>query len=71
MTQVTSLDAKRFSTAQARAALRGMALCAIEGDDGRPLYVASFHALTRSFSDLAEVEGWLARVDGRQLEAAS
>lgn len=58
---------KRVATAQARAALRGMTLCCIEGDDGRPLFIASFHALTRSFTDLAEVEAWLERVDSRRV----
>jgi hypothetical protein len=41
-------------------------------DDGRPLFIASFHALTRSFPDLADVEMWLQRVDGnRESEAAT
>ncbi len=54
---------KRFATARARAALRGIALHALEDDRGAPLYVASQHALTRQFFDLAEVEHWLASLD--------
>jgi hypothetical protein len=56
--------AKRLATARARAALRGIALHALEDDRGAPLYVASWNALTRQFGDLAEVERWLARMDG-------
>ena len=61
---------KAFATAQARAAL-GMALHRIVGDDGRAAYIATYHALTRRFSDLAEVEQWLEAVDGRRQEAAA
>ncbi len=57
-------DGKRFATARARAALRGVALHALEDDRGASLYVASQHALTRQFTDLAEVEHWLKRLDG-------
>ena len=68
--EIKAADAKRLSTAQARAALRSMTLNRIEADDGRPMYVATFHALTRSFRDLAEVEAWLAMVDGERGEAS-
>jgi hypothetical protein len=61
-------DHKRFETARARAALRGITLHAIESDGGTALYVATFHALTKSFTDLADVETWLERVDGRREE---
>jgi hypothetical protein len=59
-------EEKRFSTAQARCALRSMTLRRTETDDGRPLYVATFHALTRTFDDLDAVETWLEMVDGKQ-----
>jgi len=59
-----ALIRKRFETARARAALRGIALHAMDDDRGCPLYVASIHALTRQFADLAEVEAWLTAVDG-------
>lgn len=58
---------KRFATAQATAALRGITLRRIEGDFGQQ-YIATFHALTKAFDDLAEVESWLERVDGRRVE---
>lgn len=63
-------EQKRFATAQALAALRGMTLRRIDGDFGRPQFIATFHALTRPFADLAEVEGWLEWVDGRRVGAA-
>jgi hypothetical protein len=52
-------ERKRFATARARAALRGIALHALEDDRGAPLYIASWNALTRQFADLAGVEQWL------------
>jgi hypothetical protein len=55
---------KRFETARARAALRGVALHALDDDRGAPLFVASWNALTRQFADLVEVEAWLTTVDG-------
>lgn len=64
-------DHKQFSTCQARAALRGVMLSRIESDDGKHLFVATFHALTKSFDDLAEVERWLERVDGKRVGAAA
>jgi hypothetical protein len=59
-----STDAKRLATCQARAARRGMTLHRIESDDGKPLFVATFFALTRHFDDIGQVELWLDRVDG-------
>ena len=56
---------KRVATAQARAALAGVVLHDIEGDDGRPLYIASRWALTRSFSEIEDVERWLDHVCGK------
>jgi hypothetical protein len=63
---VMDAEDKRFSTAQARCALRSMTLGRTEADDGRRLYVATFHALTRSFNDLDAVETWLEMVDGKR-----
>ena len=56
-------SAKRLSTARARAAIRGIALHAIDDDRGAELFVASLHALTRQFSGLDEVEAWLDTVE--------
>ncbi len=56
---------KQVATATAHAALCGIVLHAIEGDDGRPLYVASRWALTRQFETIEAVESWLARVTGK------
>ena len=55
---------KRVATAQARAALAGVVLHDIEGDDGRRVYIASRWALTRSFAEIEDVERWLDRVCG-------
>ncbi len=60
-----ALDAERLATAKARAALAGITLHAIEGDDGRPELIASRWALTKSFRDLEEVERWLSTVTGK------
>jgi hypothetical protein len=57
-----AIDRKRLATAQARAALRGIELQVTDNDRGAPLYVASMHALTRAFDDLAEVETWLVKI---------
>ena len=57
-------QAKRFATQQARAALAGVTLTRIEGDDGRPLFVASRWALTKSFDNIGVVDAWLSRVAG-------
>ena len=58
------LHPKQLHTARARASLRGVALTRIEGDDGRPLYIASRQALCRSFDDIGQVEVWLDKVEG-------
>jgi len=60
-------DLKRFATLQAHWAwFYGGRLEVIDGDDGAPVYVATLHALTRSFRSLAEVEGWLHAVDRKE-----
>lgn len=60
--QLRDALAKRQATAQARAALAGITLHVLTGDDGRPEYIATRWAMTKSFSDLADVERWLDRV---------
>lgn len=54
-------DAKRYSTLQARAALAGIALQRIEGDDGRPSYIATIGAVTTRLATLDEAEAWIER----------
>jgi hypothetical protein len=68
---LADLDRKRFDTARARAALRGITLHALESDVGTALYVATFHALTKSFADQVDLEAWLDRVDGKRVETAA
>lgn len=60
-----ALDRKREATAQARAALAGITLHITTADDGRREFIATRWSLTRSFSDIGEVEGWLRAVTGR------
>lgn len=55
---------KAFATLRAEAALAGVTLHLCEGDDGKPEYVATRWALTRSFRSLDEVSEWLERVMG-------
>lgn len=50
---------KTFSSVQALAALRGVAVDASEDDHGRACYTASRGALTRSFSSPEAVRAWL------------
>lgn len=51
---------KRFTTLQARAALLGFELHAINNDFERLAYVATKGAFTREWASLDEVERWLA-----------
>ncbi len=60
----TSNATKRFATLQARAALAGVVLTAIEGDFG-PELIVTWRTLTRSFAKLDEVESWLDRFAGK------
>ncbi len=60
---MTSAPDKRFATAQARAALRGITLHQVDGDFGWPVFVASIFALTRQFNSLDEVESWLQGIE--------
>lgn len=63
-TTLPPADAKRIATATARAALRGITLHQLWDDRGRPDFIASWQALTRSFSSIEDVEAWLGRVEG-------
>jgi len=57
-------DVKRFANAQAQAVwLHGIKLDVLEGDDGEPLFIASLHALTKSFRSVADIESWLHAID--------
>lgn len=56
------IDVKQLANTQARCALWGGTLSAIQGDDGRPLFVVARWALTRAFNDLDEVDRFLRTV---------
>lgn len=62
-TRLTRSDEKRLATAQARCALWGGVLTPIESDTGRPAFIVTRWSLTRAFTDLQEVEGFLDRVE--------
>lgn len=55
---------KAFRDLQARAAMAGVELRAVEDDASRPLFVCVKWAITANFSNLNEVSAWLDRVDG-------
>lgn len=61
----TELERKAWVTAPARATLAGFHASLIDTDCGRPQMVCSRWAMTRAFDNLAEVETWLARVEGK------
>lgn len=62
--EMPSKALKTFATLQARAALQGITLHRLEGDDGRPLYIATRWAMTKQFDGLGDVEIWLDEVVG-------
>ena len=70
MTEYQSTAAKRFATAQALAALHGVTLHQLEGDDGRPVFIATRWAMTKQLDSLDAVDAWLARVTGEALRPA-
>ena len=57
---------KRLATAKARAAMAGVELHAITDDRGAPLYCCVKWAMVASFTDLAQVEEWLGRIEGKR-----
>lgn len=59
-------EEKHWSTLRARAALKGIHLIPSTADNGRPEFIATWHALTRAFGGLDELEAWLDRVEGKR-----
>ena len=55
---------KNFTTQQARAALHGITVHELRDDCGEPEYVATRWAMTKAFSSVGELTGWLERVTG-------
>lgn len=60
----SDVDRKRFATMQARAALAGVALSAIEDDRGHQVFIASKWAMTKELATLDDVEQLLVRIGG-------
>ena len=55
-------DCKPWAILQAQLALVGFAAQLIEGDDGRPIFIVSRWALTRSFTNLRALTQFAAQV---------
>ncbi len=53
---------KPWRTGQARATLAGFTAHLTQTDEGNPELILSRWALSRSFTDLAELDAWLQRV---------
>jgi hypothetical protein len=63
------MTTKPFANLQAVAALHGVALHQIEGDNGQPLYIATRWAMTKQLDTLPEVAAWLSMVTGKKVVA--
>ena len=65
------MNVKPFANLQAVAALHGVALDQVEGDNGQPLYIATRWAMTKQLEtlQLQEVAAWLSMVTGKKVEA--
>jgi hypothetical protein len=59
-----AVRAKTLSTLQARCALAGVVLTAIENDSGKPVFIVSRWALTKELPDHDAVARWLDKVTG-------
>lgn len=66
MSAIVTRPDKAFFTAQARAALQGVALHRIESDDGREVFIVSRWAMTCELPTIEAVEAWLDRVEGKR-----
>jgi hypothetical protein len=55
---------KRWATAQARLALRGVTSLRIDGDSGRPIYVSSLGPWIKIADSLDELERFVAAIEG-------
>lgn len=58
------LDPKVVATLKAQAALCGVVLYHLDGDNGGALFVASKWAMTKQMGSVAEVEDFLQRIGG-------
>ncbi len=65
-TAATTTPDKAFATLRARAALQGVVLCRTNDERGAERFLVSKWALTRELPDLAAVEAWLDRLEGRR-----
>jgi hypothetical protein len=61
---------KRFETARARLFRQDVSVVRIDGDNGRPVYIATLGAWTKAFDTIEEVERLLERVEGAQRAGA-
>lgn len=65
-TAATTRPDKRFHNARARAALQSVTLYRFEDGRGIERFLVSRWALSRELPDLAAVEAWLDRLEGRK-----
>jgi hypothetical protein len=65
-TAATSTPDKAFATLRARAALQGVVLCRTDDERGVERFIVNRWNLTRELPDLAAVEVWLGRLEGRK-----
>ena len=60
---------KRVADAKARAAMKGITLHELTGDDGQPEFIVTQHAMAKAFAGagaVAAAEAWLDRIEGKQ-----
>ncbi len=61
-----SADLKRFANAQALLALAGVVLHRLEGDNGRPIYIATEGPYTKQMDDLDQVDRFVTLRTGKE-----
>lgn len=58
------LNEKAFATLQAKAALQGVTLVRIVGEQGRDVFIASKWAMSRQFENIEQIDQLLERMSG-------
>lgn len=58
------LNEKAFATLQAKAALQGVTLVRIVGEQGRDAFIASKWAMSRQFENIEQIDQLLERMSG-------
>lgn len=58
------LNGKAFATLQAKAALQGVTLVRVVGEQGRDVFIASKWAMSRQFENIEQIDQLLERMSG-------